>query len=96
MHANKGVFARMAHARTSQGCPLKLGETPNWPRSTPRPLPRGKRSALGASSIATAVATALHSSASLLGCSAHQQTLSLLMPAVHLGDPALMQAAAQL
>ena len=55
-------------SHTSQGVPLKLEDTPLAARSTPMPLPRGKRKQDGRSSIATAVATALHSSASFDGC----------------------------
>ena len=61
----------MARALTSQGVPLWFLATPFWPKSAPMPLPRGKRKQDGWSSMAMAVATALHSSASLEGCTEH-------------------------
>ena len=58
------------------GPTLRFAATPNSARSTPSPLPRGKRKQEGRSFMETAVATALQSSASLDGCRGNEERIS--------------------
>lgn len=59
-----------------QGLPFRSAATPYSARSTPKPLPLGKRKHDGRSLMETAVATALQSSASLEGCKTQRKVKS--------------------